>query len=106
MSYVKNLEIGELNGLYGGILTERQREFLRLYYDCDMSLFEISDLFGVSRQAVRDAIVRGEKELLRIEEALGFLSKRKSIGEKLDELKSADNESFAERLKEIEELLY
>ena len=79
--YVKNLEIGRYNSLYGALLTERQREFIRLYYDCDVSLSEISEMSGISRQAVRDAILRGERELIRLEEVLGFREKIDEITE-------------------------
>ena len=43
---------------YGEILTQRQREFFDLYYNEDLSLAEIAENYGISRQGVRDAIVR------------------------------------------------
>lgn len=48
---------------YGRFLTLRQREMMRLHYDEDLSLAEISENMGISRQAVHDAIRRGEKKL-------------------------------------------
>ena len=45
---------------YGEILTQRQREFFDLYYNEDLSLAEIAENYGISRQGVRDAIVRAE----------------------------------------------
>lgn len=75
----KKLEISRLNDFYGGLLTDHQRELVRLYYDCDISLFELSEQFSVSRQAVRDAIQRGEKLLLRFEETLGLMKKSENI---------------------------
>ena len=56
-----------LNDYYGNLLTEHQRDMIRLYYDCDVSLNEIAEEYGISRQAVRDAIVRGEKTLNELE---------------------------------------
>ena len=40
---------------YGELLTERQKEFYQLYYDEDLSLAEIAENYGISRQGVRDA---------------------------------------------------
>ena len=45
---------------YGELLTERQKEFYELYYDEDLSLSEIAENYGISRQGVRDVIVRAE----------------------------------------------
>lgn len=75
----KTLEISGLLDVYGELLTEHQRELLRCYYECDISLFELSEQFGISRQGVRDALVRGEKQLGALESALGLLAKREQI---------------------------
>ena len=55
-------------------LTERQREFLRLHYDEDMSFSEIGRSFSVSRQALHDAVRHGLNALYRYESALGILT--------------------------------
>ena len=47
---------------YGEILTDRQKEFFDLYYNEDLSLAEIAENYGISRQGVRDVIVRAELE--------------------------------------------
>ena len=53
---------------YGDLLTERQREFYDLYYNEDLSLAEIAENYGLSRQGVRDVIVRAEAAMSEIEE--------------------------------------
>ena len=53
---------------YGDMLTERQREFYDLYYNEDLSLAEIAENYGISRQGVRDVIVRAEAAMSEIEE--------------------------------------
>ena len=53
---------------YGDLLTERQREFYDLYYNEDLSLSEIAENYGISRQGVRDVIVRAEAAMHEIEE--------------------------------------
>ena len=72
----KDLRISELNDLYGELLTERQREIIKSYYDFDLSLAEISENYGITRQAVRDAIVKGEQQLEFYEKTLRLLARK------------------------------
>lgn len=53
---------------YGDLLTERQKEFYDLYYNEDLSLAEIAENYGISRQGVRDVIVRAEAAMTEIED--------------------------------------
>lgn len=53
---------------YGELLTEKQRECFELYCNQDLTLSEIAELMGVSRQGVHDAVTRAEAQLLRLEE--------------------------------------
>ena len=53
---------------YGELLTERQKEFYELYYDEDLSLSEIAENYGISRQGVRDVIVRAEAIMTDLED--------------------------------------
>lgn len=69
---MEKLQLSNLLSLYGGMLTEKQRSALTMYCDCDCSLAEIADETGISRQGVRDAIVNGEKTLVRLESTLHF----------------------------------
>lgn len=75
----KDLKIGLLNELYGALLTERQYEAVKAYYDFDLSLGEIAENLGVTRQAVRDAIAKGETSLTDCERKLGIMAKRDRI---------------------------
>ena len=52
----KDLTVGVLNEIYGKFLTARQSEIVSQYYDYDLSLQEISENLGISRQAVLDAV--------------------------------------------------
>ena len=63
-----------LSDFYSNLLTEKQREFLSLYYEEDLSLREISERFGISRQAVYDSIRSSEMCLERFENELGLLA--------------------------------
>ena len=75
----KNLEISFLLDFYGDVLTEKQRDVMEQYYNDDLSLAEIADNFGITRQGVRDAIKRGESIILDLEEKVGFASRYRSV---------------------------
>lgn len=60
---------------YGELLTERQKEFYELYYDEDLSLSEIAENYGISRQGVRDVIVRAENYMTEIEDKTGLIKR-------------------------------
>ena len=68
----KDLEMGYLLDFYGEVLTQKQREMLRQYYNDDLSLSEIGENFGITRQGARDAIKHGETTLKELEEKVGF----------------------------------
>ncbi len=71
----KRLEMGLLNDYYGGLLTEYQSNLLSKYYDEDLSLKEIAEEEGVSRQAVADVIKRSSDKLVEFEQKLGLVGK-------------------------------
>lgn len=70
-----------LLGFYGALLTEKQLNISRLYYEEDYSLAEIAQMENVSRQSIHDTLQRVEKQLLDMEEKLG-LCKRLNTAEK------------------------
>ena len=57
----KDLHTSLLLDFYGPFLTDRQRDYMDLYHNSDYSLGEIAEQFGVSRQAVRDSLLRAQK---------------------------------------------
>ena len=71
----KSYEMTILFDFYGDILTEKQHELFDLYYNEDLSLAEISEHLGITRQGVRDGIVRAEEILTNLENKLGFSAK-------------------------------
>ena len=66
---------------YGELLTERQKEFFDLYYNEDLSLAEIAENYGISRQGVRDGIKRGEQILQEMEDKLQFAARFNALRE-------------------------
>ena len=82
----KDLEMGYLLDFYGEVLTQKQREMLRQYYNDDLSLSEIGENFGITRQGARDAIKHGETTLKELEEKVGFAARYRRVQQKLEQL--------------------
>lgn len=72
-----------LYDFYGDLLTDRQKEFFDLYYNEDLSLSEIAENYGITRQGVRDIIVRAENTLTEIEEKTGLIRRYHRMQEAL-----------------------
>lgn len=88
-----------LYDFYGEILTDRQREFYDLYYNEDLSLSEIAENYGISRQGVRDVIVRAEAALIELEDKTGIIRRFHVMRDQLSALQ-ADVQSIADINKE------
>ena len=71
----KNLEFSVLCDIYGNLLAEKQKTALELYYNEDLSLSEIAEHTGISRQGVREQIKHAEGQLAFFESALGLYEK-------------------------------
>lgn len=74
---------------YGELLTERQKEFYQLYYDEDLSLSEIAENYGISRQGVRDVIVRAEAYMTEIEDKTGLVKRFLQLTPHVEAIESA-----------------
>ena len=66
------VRIAQLVDIYGPLLTDRQREFVRLHFEEDLSFGEIARDFEISRQAVHDAVKHAEKALESYDAKLGL----------------------------------
>ena len=87
--FEKNLKIACLLDFYGEILSQRKQSVLSMYYNEDMSLAEIADEVGISRQGVRDLIKKAEEELTFFEEKLGLYKTFREAQAHLNNLKQA-----------------
>lgn len=104
--FEKNLNIGYLLDFYGDVLTDRRRDALDFYYNDDMSLSEIAEEMGISRQGVRDLIKKAEEELLFYEEKLGLAKKFADAQEHAARaLKMCEGEAVSDELRREIELL-
>ena len=75
----KSIEISLLFDFYGELLNEKKREAASLYFNEDLSLSEIAQHMGITRQGVSDLIRRSESELYDFEDKLGLYSRFEAI---------------------------
>ena len=83
--FEKNLTLIMLFDIYGELLTEAQKTMFDLYYNDDLSLAEIAENTGISRQGARDSIKRAEETLLSYEQKLHLAEKIDGIQKKTTE---------------------
>ena len=77
---------------YGELLTDRQKEFFDLYYNEDLSLSEIAENEGISRQGVRDVIVRAEAAMTELEDKTGLIRRFMQMQKKVQGIEDAAKE--------------
>lgn len=82
------LELSLLLDYYGAFLTNNRRELLSLSVNEDLSLGEIAELKGISRQGVRDALIHGERQLYDMENKLGLVASDAKIADLIAQLRS------------------
>ena len=78
-----------LYDFYGDMLTDRQKEFYDLYYNEDLSLAEIAENYGITRQGVRDVIVRAEAILTELEDKTGIIKRFHRMQEQVAQMETA-----------------
>ncbi len=108
-----NVKISILLDLYGKLLTEKQYKLLDDYYNNDLSLSEIAENVGITRQAVRDNLKKGENNLFEYEDKLGLMEKmviqEKNITNIICDIreieKAVNNQKIKNTIKKIEEKL-
>ena len=103
------IEMVRLYDIYSPLLSERQSEILNLYYNEDQSLAEISENVGITRQGVRDCIVKAEAGLEFFEEKLGLFKKTSKLYEAIDDISekagALSEKELNERLAELKNLI-
>ena len=81
----KNVRIGWLLDFYGDFLTEKQRSLMDMHYNEDLSLGEIAERSGITRQGVHDALKRGAATLEGCEQRLGLMARYIEVQQGLNE---------------------
>ena len=96
----KDLRYVELFELYQGLLTEKQRETFLSHYCYDLSLAEIAEPEGSTRQSVYAVIKTVKEKLDEYEQKLGFLDKNQKLIEIANQMDKA-NKEIADKILEI-----
>ena len=100
--FEKDLSLSLLYDIYSPMLSDKKRDAFEGYYLSDLSLSEIAQDTGTSRQAVRDLISRTCAELREYEEKLGLLGKRKELAELCRKAESAGcSKEILDQIREI-----
>ena len=101
----KKIEISILLDIYSNLLTEKQYEFLNDYYNNDLSLSEIAENEGITRQAVRDNLKKGENKLFEYEEKLSLMRKQimqeEQIANILSEISKINSKSSDKEIADV-----
>ena len=77
--FEKNMRLAYLLVFYGEVLDPHAKEIMHAYYEDDLSLAEIAEDIGISRQGVRHVIKKSEDQLDFLEKKLGLADKFLSI---------------------------
>ena len=106
MKIEDNLKVVRLIDVYGKLLTKKQFDVITSYYFDNLSLSEIGDNYGISRQAVSDAINQSLKALETYENTLKVISKTDAIFNELDVINlNCNNSDVSDRVVTIKEIL-
>ena len=85
-----DLQFLQLFDTYSPLLTATQREITDLYFNYDLSLGEIAEQKGVSRQSVSDCLQKCRKQLEQYEEKLGFVRTVTEMQAQIDRLQKSE----------------
>lgn len=100
----KFTKISLLLDIYGNLIKGRRKEVLNLYYNEDYSLTEIAEIFNITKQGVRDFLLKGEKELLEYENSLNILENKFEMDDILNNL--LESEDLGQIKSNLQKLIY
>lgn len=85
---MKDLNISLLLDFYGNLLPDKQLDMMEQYYGEDLSLSEIAENSGITRQGVHDSIKRAASELKQYEQKLGLIERFSDITDAANQIKA------------------
>ena len=88
----ETLQMTMMFDFFGDLLTEKQREYFDLYHNEDLSLSEIAERAGITRQGVYDIISRAEKALAEMEQKTGVVKRWRETMAELDQAETMARE--------------
>lgn len=104
----KDLYFSKMLDFYNSALKDRQKEVMNLYYNDDLSLSEIADNIGISKQGVRDIIKRAEDLLLKADKKFNLIKRSEEIQKNLENIliccESLKKSFFKDNLKDKENI--
>lgn len=101
----KTIYYNNLLSIYGGLLTDVQKEILGEYYEVNLSISEIAENRGVSRAAIEDAIRKGTRKLNNFEATMKLYEKhikQREITAKIKQI--SENPTVLELIEELEDI--
>ena len=102
----RKIELAWLGDFYGGLLTEKQRQVLSLYCEEDLTMSEIAQEAGISRQGVHEMLSRTQARLKELEDSLGMAARFARMQEGLTACRSALTEGrYDEAAQTIDRLI-
>ena len=104
--FEKNMRIVYLLDFYAELLDEHTRGVMRAYFEDDLSLSEVAEDVGISRQGIRHLIKKGEEQLEFYESKLGLAARDEELSSVCESLKRignklSENEMFSAEAKEL-----
>ena len=81
-------EMGMLMDFYGSLLTANTQEVMNMYYNRDMSLGEIAETLGISRQGAHSFVTKGKQQLAEYEQKLGMYRRFKTLKAQLEDVQA------------------
>ena len=104
--FEKNMRIVYLLDFYAELLDEHTRGVMRAYFEDDLSLAEVAEDVGISRQGIRHLIKKGEDQLEFYESKLGLASRDEELSSVCESLRRIGNklsksENFSAEAKEL-----
>ncbi|WP_311482475.1 YlxM family DNA-binding protein [uncultured Anaerococcus sp.] len=101
----KIVKVAQLYDIYGALLNEKQKDVINCYYNEDLSLQEIADNDGRSKQAISDMINRSVDKLFEFENELSLLKSKTELKASLLDIRelieSSNNKEAIDKLTEL-----
>ena len=107
--FEKNMRLAYLFDFYIDMFDEHSQQIMSAYYEDDLSLAEIAENIGISRQGVRHVIKKCEEQLIDLESRLSLVKKHEATENAIEELvkvsESIDDEEASKKINEVIEIL-
>ena len=107
--FEKNMRLAYLFDFYIDMFDEHSQQIMSAYYEDDLSLAEIAENIGISRQGVRHVIKKCEEQRINLEDKLSLVKKHEATMDAVERLvmiaDETDNESLSKNIREVVEIL-